>query len=457
MASYRQDTIAAISTPLGEGGIGIVRLSGNRAIPLLQNIFRPHRNGGLQSHRFVYGVVFDPAACEHLDEVLVVTMRAPNSYTREDVVEIQCHGGSLVVQRLLDLVVAHGARLAEPGEFTRRAFLNGRIDLVQAEAVIDVIRAKTDASLALAQRQRGGELSRALFQIRDDLRHALALSEAYIDFPDEELDGASLQELQQRVVRANSAVEALIAGFRTGKVLRDGIAVSIVGCPNVGKSSLLNALLREARAIVTSVPGTTRDVIEEVLNLDGLPVRLLDTAGIRESADIVEQEGIRRSIAKIDESDLVLFLVDGSRPFAADDEAAFTSLRHRTYLTVVTKADLPQLVELPVELNGVSVPISTHSGAGLDELRRIIREMFLSGQAQDTRDLVALSQTRQRDAMVKCAEALQRVNHGIMSQVDLELLAADLRDALQALGDVTGETTPDDVLDLIFNRFCIGK
>jgi len=458
MALYAQDTIAAISTPLGEGGIGIIRLSGPEAQTIVRQSFRGSTNGGFPSHRFLFGAIVDPATDERLDEVLVVAMHAPRSYTGEDVVEVQCHGGFLMVQRILQVVLAAGARLADPGEFTRRAFLNGRMDLVQAEAVIDVIRAKTDAALSLAQRQREGELSQMLYAIRDDLRHALALVEAFIDFPEDDLDAASVSELQVRVQGAALAVAQLVAGALAGRVLREGVAVSLVGRPNVGKSSLLNALLREKRAIVTSVPGTTRDIIEEVVNIDGLPVRLLDTAGIRETEDLVEQEGVRRALAKIPESDLVLFLVDGSSVFTAEDASILAALRDSQCLVVVTKSDLPTLLLPPPELADLpQLAVSVVKGQGLEELRRRIHDAFLSGWAEDSRERLALSHVRQRDALSRCAEALDRVASGVQHRVGLELVAVDLRDALSLLGEVTGETTPDDVLDLIFNRFCIGK
>jgi tRNA modification GTPase len=458
MALYPQDTIAAISTPLGEGGIGIIRLSGPDALAVTQRIFRGSTNGGFTSHRFLFGTIVDPVTDELVDEVLVVAMLAPRSYTCEDVVEVQCHGGFLMVQRILQLVLAQGARLAEPGEFTRRAFLNGRIDLVQAEAVIDVIRAKTDAALALAQRQRDGHLSQALYAIRDDLRHALALVEAFIDFPEDDLDAASVAELTMKIAGATVAVGRLVDGALSGRVLREGVTVALVGRPNVGKSSLLNALLREKRAIVTSVPGTTRDIIEEVVNIGGLPVRLQDTAGIRESEDIVEQEGVRRTLATIPESDLVLFLVDGSSPISADDQLILTAIGAARCLLVITKSDLPRRLVLPSTMGELQqVEVSVARDDGLERLRHLIHDAFLSGWAEDGREQLALSHVRQRDALSRCAEALQRAAAGVDLSVELELVAADLRDALAHLGEVTGETTPDDVLDLIFSRFCIGK
>ena len=317
---YVQDTIAAISTPCGEGGIGVIRVSGPEAGRIAADIFRKKRNGGLVSHRFYYGSIIDPAGGASLDEAMVVLMQGPRSYTREDVLEIQCHGGYLIVQRILALVLRQGARLAEPGEFTKRAFLNGRIDLVQAEAVIDVIRSKTDAALALAQHQREGLLSRRIAAVREHLVHALALIEAHIDFPEEEVGALTTAEIVRLSGLAATEIESLLGGFSEGKVLREGVSVLIAGKPNVGKSSLLNTLLREKRAIVTSVPGTTRDIIEEVVNIGGLPVRMLDTAGVRQTDDLVEQEGVQLTLERIPQADLVLFMVDVSRPF--DDEDA---------------------------------------------------------------------------------------------------------------------------------------
>ncbi|HEY6872094.1 MAG TPA: tRNA uridine-5-carboxymethylaminomethyl(34) synthesis GTPase MnmE [Geobacteraceae bacterium] len=455
---YVQDTIAAISTPLGEGGIGVIRVSGPAAGVIGATIFRKKRDGGLASHRFYYGTISDPASGDTLDEALVVLMRAPNSYTREDLLEIQCHGGYLVVQRLLDLVVSQGARPAEPGEFTKRAFLNGRIDLVQAEAIIDVIRSKTDAALALAQHQREGLLSRRIAEARERLLHALALVEAHIDFPEEEIGGLTAAEIGRLAGEGGAEIDALLAGFSEGKVLREGVSVIIAGKPNVGKSSLLNTLLREKRAIVTSVPGTTRDIIEEVVNIGGLPVRMLDTAGVRETTDLVEQEGVRLTLERIPRADLVLFMVDAARPFDGEDRMILAALGASRVIVVRNKSDLPPLIELPGELAGFeTVAVSTLTGEGIDLLRAAIRDAFLHGRAVDGREFVALSQARHRDALVKAKAALDRFRESLAAGAELEILAWDLREALDAVGEVTGETTPDEVLDLIFSRFCIGK
>jgi tRNA modification GTPase len=455
---YIRDTIAAICTPLGEGGIGIIRVSGGAAGQIGLRIFSRKPDGGFDSHRFYYGAVVDPASGEQLDEALVVFMGAPRSYTCEDVLEIQCHGGYLVVQRVLDLVLRQGARLAEAGEFTRRAFLNGRIDLVQAEAVIDVIRGRTEAALTLAQHQHAGLLSRRIAGLRDGILHALALVEAHLDFPEEEIEPATYGEIEECVSAAGRELAGLLGSFGEGRVLREGVSVVIAGKPNVGKSSLLNTLLREKRAIVTAMPGTTRDVIEEVVNIRGLPVRMLDTAGIRETGDAVEQEGVRRALEKMHESDLVLFLLDVSRPFDADDLLIAEHLTGQSFLIVLNKCDQPEMLSLPDTLIGHdTIRISTASGAGIDELHRAIFDNFLHGRSVDSREFVALSNARQRDALQKSDFALRRFMENVVSGTALELLAADLREALDAVGEVTGETTPDEVLDLIFQRFCIGK
>jgi tRNA modification GTPase len=456
---YVEDTIAAIGTPVGEGGIGVIRVSGPDAPAIARRIVRLRsENGDFESHRFYYGAVLDPDTVDTVDEVMAVLMRAPRSYTREDVLEIQCHGGYLVTRRVLDAVLRSGARLAEPGEFTRRAFLNGRIDLVQAEAIIDVIRSKTEAALSLAQHQREGRLSERLNALQGDLRHGLALIEAFIDFPEEEVDPSAQGEIKAKVREALCRIEELLDGFDEGRVLREGVSVLIAGKPNVGKSSLLNTLLQEMRAIVTSVPGTTRDIIEEVVNVRGLPLRMLDTAGIRETEDIVEQEGVRRTLEKIPQADLILFVLDGSRPFDDNDQMILDALTGRRSIVVVNKSDLPGLLRLPVELDGANiVGISTATGTGIDDLRVAIFDTFIHGRAIDSREYVALSQARHRDALEKARRRIDVFLDNLAGGQELEILAVDLRDALEAVGEVTGETTPDDILDMIFQRFCIGK
>lgn len=454
---YIRDTIAAVSTPPGNGGIGIVRVSGSKAADIGKAVFRPLCNGGLTSHRFYFGSVCDPT-CGVVDEAMAVLMRAPRSYTREDVLEIHCHGGMLVVERVLGLCLASGARLADPGEFTKRAFLNGRIDLIQAEAVMDIINSRTDAALRLAQHQREGMLSKRIEEARSLLLHALALVEAYIDFPEDDLGDTDTAAIAADIASVRAMVSRLLAGFEEGRILREGISVLIIGKPNAGKSSLLNRLLNENRAIVTHIPGTTRDIIEETVNIGGLAVRLLDTAGIRHTDDVVELEGINRAMEKIPLADLVLFVLDSSRQFDEEDLLILNALAGSRVILVRNKSDLPQLLELPDGYSDIkSVPISASSGMGVDDLREEVRRTFLHEAATDSRDFVAISRARHRDALVSADAVLERVESGLAGNLDLELLAVDLRDALSAVASVTGQATSDDVLDLIFSSFCIGK
>jgi tRNA modification GTPase len=455
---YIRDTIAAISTPIGEGGIAIIRVSGDRAKEIAGMIFIPKNSGGLKSHRFYYGDIINPVNGACLDEAMVVLMFAPKSYTAEDVLEIQCHGGYLVAQKILELVVRQGARLAEPGEFTKRAFLNGRIDLVQAEAVIDVIRGKTEAALSLAQHQREGLLSRKIEDVKAGIARTLALLEAYLDFPEEDIQFAGNNVISNLVVTALESIEALLGGYSEGKVLREGVSVLIAGKPNVGKSSLLNTLLKEKRAIVTSVPGTTRDIIEEVVSIKGLPVRMLDTAGIRETHDEIEKEGVRLALERIPRADLVLFVIDVSRPFDSEDQLLLEALADSIVLVVKNKCDLPEVLSLPTELTDkLTVNISTYTGAGIETLRERIFDTFLHGEAVDGREYVAVSQARQRDVLLRARDSLTTFKRHFSEGMNMELLVLDLRDALHAVGELTGETTPDDILDLIFQQFCIGK
>lgn len=451
---YYRDTIAAISTPTGNGGIGIIRISGSEAAVISDRLFKPLQNGGLKSHRFYFGSVIDPQTSEIVDECMAVIMRAPNSYTREDVLELHCHGGMLVVEKVLELALRSGARLADPGEFTKRAFLNGRIDLVQAEAVMDIIASKTDAALKLAQRQREGLLSSRVIAARDEILHALALIEAYIDFPEEDIGDADMKSIVSCVTSAKATIQSLLNGFDDGRTLREGISVLIIGKPNVGKSSLLNRLLNENRAIVTHIAGTTRDIIEETVNMDGLPVRLLDTAGIRHTNDEIEQEGIYRALDKIPLADLVLFVVDSSRPFDDEDQLIQNALSCSKVIYVANKCDLPQVLVLP---DTRQAHISASNGDGIDQLKALIRETFLHVSDLDNREFIAISHVRHRDALCSALTAINRFESNFDVDSGLELLAVDLRDALSGLAAVTGESTNEDLLDVIFSSFCIGK
>ena len=454
---YVQDTIAAISTPQGQGGIGIVRISGPSAADIGERIFKAARPSKLSSHRLYYGKAVHPLSGEDVDEAMLVLMRAPHSYTREDVLEIHCHGGLLVVDRVLSLALLCGARLAAPGEFTRRAFLNGRIDLLEAEAVMDVIASRSEAALSLARSQQGGVLSQSMREVQGNLRHALALVEAYIDFPEDDLGESDHDAVNAHVSRARTAIQQLIAGFDEGRVVRDGIAVLIAGKPNAGKSSLLNRLLGEERAIVTHIAGTTRDIIEETAVIGGLAVRLLDTAGIRHTDDPVEQAGIERARECIPLADLILFVLDATRQFDVEDALILDALAGKQVLVVSNKCDMAHPL-LPPEVAGLPhCAVSSMTGEGIELLKELIRTSFVRQSALDSREFVAISRARHRDALVLADEALERFCSGITSSRELETLALDLRDALAAVGQVTGETVPDDLLDIIFSSFCIGK
>jgi tRNA modification GTPase len=455
---YVEDTIAAIATPVGCGGIGIIRVSGSGASNIADRMFKKQGSGGLDSHRFYYGRFIDPFDGSLIDEGMAVLMLAPRSYTREDVLELHCHGGYLLVQRVLDACLRAGARLSEAGEFTRRAFLNGRIDLCQAESIIDIINSRTDMSLAFAQRQREGLLSARLHEIAGMLKNALALIEAFIDFPEEDLDTASLRQLESLVDGGRSSLISLLNSFDHGKVIRDGISVLLAGKPNVGKSSLLNALTLEQRAIVSHIPGTTRDVIEEIISINGLPVRIIDSAGIRQSHDEIEQEGIRRSLEKLVLADLVLYMVDGSQPIDDLDRDLLSAISGKRFITVVNKADLPRILtdeDLPAGVQ--TVHISSKDGHGVDQLRSSIFNTFVDEQVVSSRDHIALTTVRQRDIVVRAIDGLDRLLHQNGAGAPGELLAIDLRASLAAIGEITGETTPDAILDIIFSSFCIGK
>jgi tRNA modification GTPase len=470
-----EDTICAIATPFGEGGIGIIRLSGEKAIEIASGVVQLTSGRSLSevaSHTLCHAdIVSTPAesllrrgpVSTSIDEALTVVMRAPHSYTAEDVVEIHCHGGPFVLQYLCEALVANGARPAQPGEFTKRAFLNGKLDLTQAEAVLDTIRAKTATSLRLAQEQLRGSLSREVDRIRQRLIHLLAHVEAAIDFTEEGITFIREQELLQGVESTLEELSRLVETYQEGRILREGITAAIVGRPNVGKSSLLNALLRTDRAIVTPVPGTTRDVLEETLNIRGIPVRLFDTAGLRETTDVAEQEGVRRSRAAMEQADLLLVLLDGSVPLEPEDRALVLPGRNKKVALIINKTDLPTAIapdDLQAMRNAVpgdaTVWISAQTGAGLDDLRDTIRNLVLRPEFEPGETAVVTA-LRHRTGLVKAIEALNKSVESIKGRLSSEFVALDLRGALDALGDITGATTTDDILDYVFSQFCIGK
>ncbi|NOZ67968.1 MAG: tRNA uridine-5-carboxymethylaminomethyl(34) synthesis GTPase MnmE [Deferribacteres bacterium] len=454
-----EDTIVAISTPSGEGGIGIVRLSGKDAIGIASMMFSPHRKGTpteFRSHTMHYGHITDPRDGTVIDEVLLSVMKAPHSYTKEDVVEINCHGGMIPLRRVLELAVREGARIAGPGEFTFRAFMNGRIDLSQAEATIDLIRAKTDRARKLAMEQLSGALSEKIASARTTLVEICAHIEAYIDFPEEELDLHTREELSRSADTLAGRLRELSSTYEEARFFREGLSVAIVGRPNVGKSSLLNALVERERAIVTESPGTTRDVIEEYLNINGLPLRIMDTAGIRETHDLAESEGVRRSLRAIDGADLVLAVFDMSLPLKDEDFTVIDKIRTRKSIIVLNKADLPGSVDEGLIPEGLPiVRISARTGQGMDSLKREIEGLvFRSGSSSDG---LMITNLRHKLALDGAAEAISRASRAIVEGLPYEITAFELRDALDRLGEIAGETTTEDILNRIFSRFCVGK
>ena len=459
------DTISAVSTPRGEGGIGIVRLSGPSSIPILEKIFQPHRDrfdiSTVGTHTLTYGYIIDPETGDRVDEVLVSIMRAPGTYTREDVVEINCHGGSVPLSKILEITLQIGARLAEPGEFTRRAFLNGRIDLAQAEAVADIIRARTDLSLKVAVNQLDGRLSYEVNQLRSELIDLLASVEASIDFPDEDLDFLPSEEINVRVNGILVRVDELLSTADEGKIITEGLKGVIIGKPNVGKSSLFNALLKEERAIVTSIPGTTRDAIKEFINLNGVPLELTDTAGLHHADDAIEIESMERTRIHLDNADLLLLVLDASQPLTDDDRQLINLASDRRVVIVLNKTDLPQhlnsadLQELEIYSKSV-VKVSAIEETGLQDLRTAISDLAIH-DTQVSADAVFVTRVRHKDALRKAKESLQFAAESAKNDIAPELIAVDLRGTLKALGEIVGETASEEILDQIFSRFCIGK
>ncbi|ACA60720.1 tRNA uridine-5-carboxymethylaminomethyl(34) synthesis GTPase MnmE [Candidatus Desulforudis audaxviator] len=458
------DTIAAVATPPGEGGIGIIRISGPDALKIAGQVFRPVGEKDWRAgpgFRMYYGHAVDPGTGETVDEVLVSVMRAPKSYTREDVVEINGHGGVLPLQRILKIVLDCGARLAGPGEFTRRAFLNGRLDLVQAEAVLDVIRARTGSSLQVALGQLRGGLSERIGAMREALLQVLAEIEASIDFPEEEdVPETRLEALAGQLAALEAGCVELLEGAEAGRVYRDGLGVAIVGKPNVGKSSLLNALLREKRAIVTDVPGTTRDVIEETVNIRGLPVRLLDTAGLRETADTVERLGVARTRDAVAGADMVLVVLDAASGLEDEDRRVLALARGKPLVVLINKVDLapagidPDAVRALVD--GPVLMAAIIEGRGLNELEETIAGLVLGGRVTG-HHTVLISNVRHQHALEQAGRYLEEARSALVSGMPLEMAVIDIRNALDSLGDITGETAGEDLLDRIFSHFCIGK
>lgn len=455
------DTIAAVATGIGEGGISIIRLSGDKALKIADSIFRG-KNGrslvDINTYTMRYGHIIDKDTNEIIDEVIVSYMKGPKSFTAEDTIEINCHGGVIATNRVLEEVIKAGARVAEPGEFTKRAFLNGRIDLSQAEAVIDIIRAKTELSMKSAIAQSEGRISREITNMRNRLLGVIAHIEATVDFPEDDLEEATSEKIKVDLKEIISDLEKLISTANEGKILREGLNVVIVGKPNVGKSSLLNALLMENRAIVTDIAGTTRDVIEEYINIDGIPIKIIDTAGIRETEDIVERLGVERSKQKINEADLVILMLDISSEFDNEDREIIDFIKDKKYILILNKVDLEAKLNM-CEIEQLNkeqiIETSALKGTGIDKLKDIIKNMFFKGEV--AANGIMITNTRHKEALIrakeKCAAALVTLESGF----SIDFASIDARDAWSSLGQITGDTMEEDLLDKIFSEFCIGK
>ncbi len=450
------DTIAAIATPLGEGGLAVIRVSGKDALAVSDRCFEPvgsrsKKPSTAESHTIHYGKIV--RAGQQVDEVLCAVMRSPRTYTREDIVEITCHGGMLSTKSVLDTLLESGARLAEPGEFTRRAFLNGRLDLAQAEAVADLIHSRTELALSAANEQLAGKLSQRINQLRDEFMATLAHIEAHIDFPDEDITPDTKEKLEGRLEHGVAFMDALLLTANEGQILRCGIRAAIIGRPNVGKSSLLNQLLGHDRAIVSPMAGTTRDTIEETANVRGIPVVFIDTAGLRIAKDDIESEGIRRSRESLARAELILHVLDGSEPITSEDELLLNEFADKKRILVRNKVDLP----VRLSSDGSSfVDVCCITGNGIEQLKDAIKSLVWSGAVNAEMSQVTIN-SRHQDALRRAREAAQRALDVLRGDSSLELVAADLRESVHAIGEIVGKTTTEDLLDSIFSQFCLGK
>jgi tRNA modification GTPase len=455
------DTIAAISTPVGEGGIAVIRVSGPEAIPIVDSVYRGKQSlKEADSHTVHYGHIVHPETGERIDEVLVTVMRAPRTFTREDVVEVSCHGGMVPVQNTLEVLLSAGARLAEPGEFTKRAFLNGRIDLSQAEAVIDLIRAKTDRAARVAMHQAEGRLSKMIQCLRQKIIESLAHLAVNVDYPEYDAEEMTANMLLKECREVEAEIDRLLQTARQGKILREGIATVIVGRPNVGKSSLLNALTHENKAIVTDIPGTTRDVIEEYVNVRGVPLRLIDTAGIRETEDVVERIGVERSHRAMEQADLVILVLNHNEPLTEDDRRLIELIREQTAIVMVNKTDLPRRIDLDEVKRLIGdkplITTSLKEERGIEDLEQAIADLFFTGK-MEVGDTAIVSNARHIHLLERAKRSVREVINGIESGMPLDMVEIDLKNAWQALGEIIGDAVAEDLIDQIFSQFCLGK
>lgn len=455
------DTIAAISTPPGEGAISIVRMSGEEAVSIAQKVFSGKDLTQAKSHTINYGHIVDPKTHEEIDEVMVSLMLAPKTFTREDVVEINCHGGIVATNRILQLLLVNGARMAEPGEFTKRAFLHGRIDLTQAESVMDLIRAKTDRSMKIALNQLDGNLSHLIDSLRKDILDVLAQVEVNIDYPEyDDVEEMTTKLLREKAIEIKQRIEQLLKTASQGKIMREGLATALVGRPNVGKSSLLNHLLHEDKAIVTDVAGTTRDVIEEYVNVSGVPLKLIDTAGIRETDDKVEKIGVERSKKAIEQSDLVLLVLNAAESLTKEDLELIRLTNDKKRIIILNKTDLEEKLDrkelAKISENAPVYATSILKNEGVEALEEAISKLFFKG-IENSQSTVMVTNARHIALLKKAQNSLDSVLEGISSGMPVDLVQIDMTEAWNLLGEITGESYEDELLDQLFSQFCLGK
>lgn len=458
MITKEFDTITAISTPLGEGAIGIVRLSGTDAFTIAQRVFKGKDILKIASHTINYGHIIDPDKDNQvIDEVMISVMHAPKTFTRENIVEINTHGGIAVTNEILQLLIRQGARLAEPGEFTKRAFLNGRMDLTQAEAVMDLIRAKTDKAAHLAVKQLDGALKTLIDQTRQEILNTLAQVEVNIDYPEyDDVEEMTTALLREKTVQFSTLLTNLLRTSKRGKILREGLSTAIIGRPNVGKSSLLNNLLREEKAIVTDIAGTTRDVIEEYVNIKGVPLKLIDTAGIRETDDIVEKIGVERSKKALEEADLVLLVLNSAEPLTEQDRTLLEISQTTNRIVLLNKTDLPEQIEV-AQLPEDVIKISVLKNQNIDQIESRINQLFFESDGIAEQDATYLSNSRHISLIEKALEALEAVNDGLALGMPVDLLQVDMTRCWEILGEITGDAAPDELITQLFSQFCLGK
>jgi tRNA modification GTPase len=460
---FEEDTIAAIATPFGTAGIGKIRISGPEAISIADRIFQGVKGSSLKlasPYSAHYGYIIDLEKRHKVDEIIAILMKRPHSFTGEDVVEFDCHGGMVPLQRVLEIILANGVRLAEPGEFSKRSFLNGRIDLAQAEAIIELINSKTERGMDIALNHLTGKLSGKIRIIKDELIKLLAHLEATVDFPEDEIEGFDSSKLFKKIDSIRNEIEKLLSTSKEGKIYQEGIKTIIVGKPNVGKSSLLNTLLKEKRAIVTDIPGTTRDTIEEFINIKGIPLKVIDTAGIRETKDVIEKIGLEKTYSSLKESDLVILMLDVNQGLTIEDIKVYNLIKDKPLIVVVNKTDLEyKLDEEDIKKRFIEHTIlwvSIKEEKGLEDLKEAIISEVFEGNV-NTDDNTFITRIRHKDALKKSLQAIIRVKESLIVNMPYDFLTIDLKDSLDYLGQITGETVTEDIIDRIFADFCLGK